>query len=343
MQNGQRLMKNLSQYFLKNRIGFLYIFGTLFLVLSCILGLALGSTHLSFFDIADALKNGFDSSAGTRIFGFVRLPRVLGAVICGAALSVSGAVIQAVLGNKLASPSVIGVNSGAGLAVTLSVSFGVWSGVAVALFSFAGALVSVALVSLCALKWGRSKTTVILIGVALNSFFSAVSESVVTFIPEVGLISRDFKVGDLSSVRYPILLPSLIIILVGIAVVTLLSRHLDLFSLGEDRARSLGMNVSLARALFLILSALLAGCAVSVAGLLSFVGLIVPHALRRFAGNSACNLIPLCALFGGGFVALSDTFARILFSPFEIPVGIIMAFFGAPFFIFILVKRRDRV
>ena len=141
---------------------------------------------------------------------------------CGAALSVSGCVIQTTLGNKLASPSVIGVNSGAGLAVTLCTALGVWGGITVSLFSFAGALVSVLIVSLCALKWGRSKSTIILIGVALNSFFAAVSESVITVFPEVGLISRDFRVGDLSAVQYPVLVPSLIITVLVIFVLIII-------------------------------------------------------------------------------------------------------------------------
>lgn len=336
-------MKNLSKYLLKNKIKVLYLTGALFLAFSFFFGIALGSTRLSLSEISDSVIHGFDFSAGTRIFAFSRLPRTLGAMVSGAALAVSGCVIQAVLGNKLASPSVIGVNSGAGLATTLCTSFGIWEGITVSLCAFSGAVVSVVLVSLCALKWGRSKSTVILIGVALNSFFSAVSEAIVTFNPEVGLMSRDFKIGDLSSVRYPTLIPALVISVSVIILLILLSRHLDLFSLGEDRAHSLGMNTLLARAVFLILSALLAGCAVSVAGLLSFVGLIVPHAVRRFSGNTSGRLIPLCAIFGAGFVTLSDTLSRLVFAPYEIPVGVIMAFLGAPFFVFILVKRRETV
>ena len=336
-------MKNLSQYFVKNRIKLFYFSGVLCLALSCALGVLFGGTHLTLREICKAVTHGFDTSAGARIFGFVRLPRVLGALICGAALSVSGCVTQAVLRNSLASPSIIGVNSGAGLAVTLCASLGIWGGTLLPLCSFLGALVSVGLVSLCALKWGRSKSTVILIGVALNSLFSAISETVITFVPDAGIISRDFRIGDLSSVRYQTLVPSLVLVLITIAVLLLFSRHLDLFSLGEDRARALGMNISVMRAVFLMLSALLAGCAVAIAGLLSFIGLIVPHAIRRFSGSSALHLIPLSAIFGGAFVVLSDTVSRVIFSPYEIPVGVIMAFFGAPFFVFILVKRRERV
>ena len=139
---------------------------------------------------------------------------------------------------------------------------------------------------------------------------------------------------------YQKLLPAAVVIAVTIAVLFTLSNELDVLTLGEDNARGLGMNTSVMRTLFLLLAALLAGCAVSIAGLLSFVGLIVPHAVRRIAGSKSQHLLGLCALFGAAFVCLCDTIARTAFSPYEIPVGIIMAFLGAPFFVFILIKGK---
>jgi iron complex transport system permease protein len=118
------------------------------------------------------------------------------------------------------------------------------------------------------------------------------------------------------------------------------SNELDVMTLGDENAKGLGMNTSLMRVIFLMISALLAGSAVSVCGLLSFVGLLVPHAVRRIASSQAKHLIPLCALFGAGFVTLCDTLSRVIFTPYELPVGIIMAFLGAPFFIFILIKGK---
>lgn len=119
-----------------------------------------------------------------------------------------------------------------------------------------------------------------------------------------------------------------------------LNNELDVLSLSEESAKGLGLNTGLMRMLFLIFAALLAGCAVSLAGLLSFVGLLVPHAIRRIAGSKSSGLLGLCALYGAGFVCLCDTLARTAFSPYEIPVGIIMAFLGAPFFVFILIRRK---
>ena len=323
-----------------NRIKYLYLAGLLCFAIAAAAGLMLGSTRLTFSEILRAFTEGFDVSAGTRIFAYVRLPRTVAALVCGAALAVSGAVIQGVLANQLASPSVIGVNAGAGVAVTLCTALDIYGGWRLSLFSFVGAFAAVMLVSLGAKKWGASRSTVILLGVAMNSLLGAVSDTIITFLPNAGVMSNDFKIGEFSAVTYQKLLPAAVVIAVTIAVLFTLSNELDVLTLGEDNARGLGMNTSVMRTLFLLLAALLAGCAVSIAGLLSFVGLIVPHAVRRIAGSKSQHLLGLCALFGAAFVCLCDTIARTAFSPYEIPVGIIMAFLGAPFFVFILIKGK---
>ena len=165
-------------------------------------------------------------------------------------------------------------------------------------------------------------------------------DTVTTLVPEVSIMSNDFKIGDFSAVTYAKILPAAAVILISVLVVMTLSNELDVLTLGDDNAKGLGLNTGVTRTVFLILSALLAGCAVSVCGLLSFVGLIVPHAVRRAASAQARHLLPLCALFGAGFVTLCDTLSRTVFAPYEVPVGIIMAFLGAPFFIFILIKKK---
>lgn len=334
-------MKNsVTSYWNNNRIKLLYLLGSLFLLASAGLGIFLGSADISLTDILDAFQRGFNASSGTRIFGYSRLPRMLASLVCGAALSVSGAVIQGVLANRLASPSVIGVNAGAGLAVTICTALGIYGGWQLSVFSFAGAFGAVMLVSLASRRWGASRGTVILIGVAMNSLLGALSDTVTTLLPEVGVMSNDFKVGEFSSVTYPKLMPALVIVAVVIALLYTFHNELDILTLGEENARGLGLNTSAMRTLFLLFAALLAGCAVSLAGLLSFVGLLVPHAIRRAAGSKASHLIGLCAIYGAGFVCLCDTLARTVFAPYEIPVGIIMAYLGAPFFVFILIKGK---
>ena len=322
------------------RLRALYALGVLFFVCSAVAGLMLGSTSLSLHAIFDALKDKNNASAAYRIFSYVRIPRVATSLLCGAALSVSGAVFQCVLANRLASPSIIGVNSGAGLAVTLCTALGIYGGWRVSLAAFVGAFLTVMLVSLTARRFGTRSGTLILIGVAVNALLGALSDSVVTFIPDVGVMTNDFRIGDFSSAALTKLSGAVIPVLLSIALLLLLSKQLDVLTLGEESASGLGMNTSLMRTVFLILSAILAGCAVSIAGLVSFVGLMVPHALRRLSRGCHVHLILLCALWGGGFVCLCDTVARVAFAPYEISVGIITAFLGAPFFIFILLRGK---
>lgn len=335
-------MKNSAKYFYpkQNRIAFLYVSGVLILLITAFAGIFSGSTSVSLSDMWLAFTEGPAASAGARIFTYVRLPRTIASLLCGGALAVSGAVIQKVLANKLASPSIIGVNSGAGLAVTVATALGIYGGLQLSIFAFIGAFAAVMIVSLGAKKWNASRGTVILIGVAINSLLGAVSDTIVTFVPEVGVMSNDFKVGEFSFVTFQKLIPAAVLISVSLALLLTLHNELHVITLGEDTARSLGMNTSLMRTLFLLLAALLAGCSVSLAGLLSFVGLLVPHAINRITDVPPLHHIGLSALYGSSFVCLCDTVARTAFSPYEIPVGIIMSFFGAPFFIFILIKGK---
>ena len=336
--------QNHTRYYMKslrkNRIVYIYAISLAVLLLSVILGILLGSTKISLSDMLGAIVRGDYQSPEARILLYVRLPRVLGSLICGIALAVSGAVIQGVLANRLASPSIIGVNAGAGLAVTLCSAFGIIGGWQLSLFSFLGAFFAVMIVSTGAKKWGASRGTVILLGVALNAFLGAVSDTVKTFIPEVSIISNDFRVGDFSSVTYAKVIPAAVAIIVTVIVLQTFASDLDVLTLGDENAKGLGLNTGVMRIVFLMLSALLAGAAVSVCGLLSFVGLLVPHAVRRIATSKAKHLVPLSALFGAGFVTFCDTLARVVFAPYELPVGIIMAFLGAPFFIFIMIKGK---
>ena len=326
-------MKN-SQIFYKKQIKVTLLFvSAIFFCLTVFLcSLLFGSVKLDFSALFDGVYK--------KIFIYVRLPRTLACMMAGAGLAVSGAMIQAVLANRLASPSLIGVSAGAGLAITLCTAFGIFGGWKSSLFSFVGAFVAVMLIAIGSKKFGASKGTLILAGVALNSFLNAISSAIVTLKPDVGVLSNDFKVGDFSSVTYGKLIPALIITLIALLISFSFSNMLDVMTLGEENAAGLGINVPAARTMFLMLAALLASAAVSIAGLLSFVGLIIPHAVRRMGAGACAHLLPLSALFGAGFVMLCDLVARTAFSPYEIPVGIIMAFIGAPFFILLLIKGK---
>ena len=300
-----------------------FLIAAAFLLLSALFSLGLGAASLT-----------------PVIFRFVRLPRTLGCILAGAALAVSGAVIQGVLSNRLASPSIIGVNAGAGLAVTVCCACGALSGWAIAGSAFLGALTAVLLIVFTAEKAGASRTTVILGGVAVNAFLNALSEALSTLIPEVGMLAGDFRVGGFGSVSFVRLLPAGVLILLALLVVFSLHNELDVLALGEETAQGLGMNVRKTRTLLLVLSAMLAGASVSFAGLLGFVGLIVPHAVRRIAGHESKFLLPMCALSGAAFVTLCDTAGRVIFAPFELPVGILLNILGGPFFLGLLLKRK---
>lgn len=310
-------------------------FALLACVLAALASLFLGAAALS----PGELLSGTGTAAG-RIFWYVRLPRTAGCLLAGAALSVAGCVIQNVLANPLASPNIIGVNAGAGLAVTVCCALGCLSGWVIAGAAFGGAFLAVMLVSLAAKAVGASRTTVILAGVAVNAFLGAISDAVTNLVPDAGTLSSDFRVGGFGAVVPQRLVPAGVLILVALGAVFCLSNELEVLSLGEDTAKSLGLKAERLRTVFLALAALLCGAAVSFAGLLGFVGLIVPHAVRRFAGTRCTQLLPLCALWGGAFVTGCDLLSRLLFRPQELPVGILLSALGGPFFLYILSKRR---
>ncbi len=211
------------------------------------------------------------------ILVYARLPRTFAALASGAALSVSGAVLQNVLDNKLASPGIIGVNAGAGLGVTLCIAAGTFSGFAVSCAAFFGSFITVFMIFLFSYRVKVSKTTVILGGVALNAVWNAVAESVTVLDTDIAMLGMDFRVGGFSSVSYPRLVPAAVLIFAALFVLFTLCNELDVTALGDGTAMGLGLSVSRYRMLFLALSALLSGAAVSFSGLLGFVGLIVPH------------------------------------------------------------------
>jgi len=311
----------------------------LFFLTAAVLSLCLGAVALTPAELWAAVQNGPADPNGP-IFWYARLPRTAACLLAGAALSASGAVIQTVLQNKLASPGIIGVNAGAGLAVTIACALGAVSGWTVAGAAFLGAFTAVFLVLLAAEKAGASRTTVILGGVAVNSILNALSEAITTLVPDVVMLSREFRVGSFAAVAHTRLLPAAAVILVSLTVLLTLCGELDVLALGDDTARSLGLAVKQSRILFLVLAALLAGAAVSFAGLLGFVGLIVPHAARKLVGGEGRRLLPLCILGGGGFVTLCDLVSRLLFRPYDLPAGILLSLLGGPFFLLLLWKRK---
>ena len=321
------------------RLFFLLLTATL---LCAVAALLVGSVKIDPWAALQAALAGDLQSTDLRILLYLRLPRVLAALLAGSALAVSGVLIQAVLNNPMAAPNVIGVNAGAGFFAILLVALLPSAVGFLPLAAFGGALCAGLLIYLVALRSGAGKTTVILVGMAVSSVLSAGISTVKLLFPDAAYDATLFQIGGLSGVRGDSLTPAWILILLGILAAWLLASRLDLLSLGTEAAHGLGLSVGVTRFLMLMLASLLAGSAVSFAGLLGFVGLLVPHIARRAVGNLHRRLIPVSALGGALLVLVGDLLARTLFSPYELPVGILLAFLGGPFFLALILLQRRR-
>ena len=270
----------------------------------------------------------------------VRLPRTLASLLAGAALAVAGILLQAVLGNPLAAPNIIGVNAGAGFAaVLLLAAFPSLSGL-VPISAFLGALAASLLVFALAAKTGARRTTILLAGVAVSSMLTAGINAVKTLYPDSLSNANTFLIGGFSGVSMRNLSPAWILIAAALAAAVLTAGNTDVLTLGDETAASLGLNVRATRFFLLVTASCLAGAAVSFSGLIGFVGLIVPHIARRFAGHTHRRLIPAGALLGAALLLICDTFSRILFAPYELPVGILLSLLGGPFFLFLLLHKK---
>ena len=299
-----------------------------------------GSVRVSPAEVLSALLGRGGGSTAAKIVLYSRLPRTCAALLAGAALAVSGALIQTVLNNPLASPGIIGVNSGAGLAVAVLCAAVPEAQRLSPLAAFGGAVLGVALVLGLSERTGASRMTLVLAGVAISNLFGAGIDAVVTLVPDALSGVSDFRIGGFHGVTMARLALPAALIGVSLPAALSLSQQLDILALGGDTARSLGLPVRPVRALLLVLAAALAGAAVSFSGLLGFVGLIVPHAMRRLAGEDSFPLLASSALGGACFVTACDLLARVLFAPFELPVGVVLSFAGAPFFLWLLFRRR---
>ena len=288
--------------------------------------------------LGDILNGGGDN-ASRQILLNIRLPRAIVAALVGMNLAVSGAVLQAVMKNPLADPHIIGISSGAGLAgIFVIVLFPALEYLIVPT-AFCGAMLAAACIYILAWKNGIRPLRIVLAGVAVSSFLGAGISAILVLYSDRVHGALMWMVGGLAARSWPhveIILPYAVI---GFILAVCGAHYLNILQLGDDVAKGLGVNVELVRLVFTAIGALLAASAVSVAGLLGFVGLIVPHTVRLLTGSDYRFLIPSSALLGIAVVTYSDTLARVAFAPLELPVGIFMAALGAPFFLFLLRKE----
>ncbi len=274
------------------------------------------------------------------ILRYIRFPRVVAALFAGAGLAGAGVIIQSLLGNALAGPNIIGVNSGAGFMTLIAALICPLFPQVQPLAAFLGALCSVMVIYLLSRRAGTSKMTILLAGVVLNSLLNAASEAICTFFPDIHMNYSSFRIGGLASVQTSVLYPAAAVITALFVLVQLRADTLELLSLGDDTAFSLGVSVKKNRLLFLACAAGMAGASVSFAGLIGFLGLIVPHGARLVVGDEIKKLFPLSVLWGALLLLSCDTIARTLFAPFELSVGIVLSVIGAPVFIRMLLRRK---
>lgn len=318
----------------------LVLLGALFLAI--LLNLCLGASGLSLPEIVSALTDFGKESTAARIFWYVRFPRTLAAILAGASLATAGLLLQAVLRNPLAAPSVIGINSGAGLCALVCMA--VFPGLSrlTSLAAFLGACAAAFAVYALARITGASRTTIVLAGVAVNSIFGACMDVIVTLIPEAVISRSAFSIGGFSTTTMQQLRFAAPLSILGFLIALTFRRELQVMELGDDVAHSIGLKVERFRAVFLVAAAMLAGAAVSFAGLLSFVGLIAPHMTRILLKNDAHLQLQITAIFGSALCLICDLIARVAFAPFELPVGIVLSIVGAPFFLYLLLIRKRR-
>jgi len=299
--------------------------------------------------LGGAAAVGWPASWETILFD-VRLPRVFLAAMVGAALSLSGAAYQGLFRNPLADPYLVGVSSGAGLGATLAIYLGArfsWAGLeAVPLFAFVGGIGATAVIYALAQVGGRTPvTTLLLAGVAVAALLSALTTAIWTAASSafqtrtvISWLMGSLALASWAHVR--VLAPYLV---AGGAVTIVAARALNLLQLDEDQARLLGLNVERFKLVLVAATSLLTAAAVAVSGVIGFVGLIVPHAVRLVWGPDHRFLLPMSALVGGIFMIAADGLARTLFAPTELPVGVITAVCGVPFFLYLLRKKKQAV
>ncbi len=309
-----------------------------------VLGLALGPSRLAPAEVIRALLPGAPDDAAADIVRRIRLPRVALALAVGASLSVAGALFQALLRNPLADPFVLGVSGGAALGGVLVMSLGAAAGfgsAAVPPAAFVGAVVATVLLLAVAGPGQVSATTLLLAGVVFNAFASAA----IVFVASLAGLTDGARIflwliGSLASVGGVALFGVVLFLGLGLACALPLARSLNLLALGEESAAQLGVPVERVKRLLLVATSLMVGAAVSVSGLVGFVGLIVPHGLRLLLGPDHRLLVPAAALGGAAFLVVCDTAARTLLPGRELPVGALTALLGGPLFLVLLRRRR---
>ena len=319
-----------------------------FFVLVFLAAPTIGSTKIDLSKVFDS-RVPFDDNVDAQIFLITRLPRILLATFTGAALAVAGLVFQATLGNPLATPYTLGIASGASLGAVLSIRTGlviVVLGISsLVLSAFAGALLTMFFIYLLTKRGsGLSPTVMLLAGVSLNFLFSAL----MLFVHFLSDFTQSYQMlrwlmGGLDVIDYHLISSTGLFVVIMLVLMMTISRDLNLISNGEEMALMRGVDVSRTKKIAYFGASFMTAAVVCVCGPIGFVGLVVPHSLRLLVGPDNRLLMPVSMFFGASFLIICDTLARTIIAPLEIPVGVITAIVGSPFFIWLLLRERRRI
>ena len=323
-----------------------FLSSLLFLAIALLLSLAIGSVFISPKELWQVIL-GYGSETFTSILWKIRLPRTVLIALTGAALGGSGATYQGLFRNPLADPFLIGVASGAGLGAVIAMSvqwpYSFWGLMAIPLSAFIAALLTVFIVySLARVGNTIPTTNLILAGVAFSSFATSLTSFLM--LRSTGEVRRalGWLLGGASQSGWTAILAIMPYLLIGISILIFSGHALNLLQFGDDQAQQLGLNVTRTKRILLAASSLATAAAVAFSGIIGFIGLIVPHLIRLWYGPDYRRLLPLSVLGGATALLLSDVLARVVLAPQEIPVGIITALAGAPFFLWVLKSAKNQ-
>lgn len=314
-----------------------FIAVSLFIILLGLLCMRVGTLDLSLIEIAKGLITGDNSQV--EIIKVVRLPRIFVSAITGAMLAVSGVLLQAVMKNPLADPGIIGISAGASFANNLVVALVPTLFLSAPIFGLLGGLLACAMVYAFAWKNGFKPKRIILAGIAINAFFEALSE-VVSYMGASSMMTGLQTNAQSTTKNWDTVMMMSVYGIIGLCIAFSLYKNCDLLGLGERNAASLGLNVIRQRIMISTVAVFLAIIPTVQVGMISFVGLVVPHLGRLIVGSGHKYLIPFTALLGGALLLLADFLGRIVVYPFEMPVSVMMAILGAPFFLYMLKKSE---
>ncbi|RCW41172.1 MULTISPECIES: iron ABC transporter permease [unclassified Halanaerobium] len=333
----------------KNKLISIYSLTILLIFLIGIISLMIGSTFIPFSDIILFLKEDADLSATTGlILQDIRLPRIILSLLVGSGLAVAGAVFQGVIRNPMVDPYIIGISAGAGTGVTLAFLLGLKFSIAginsVPIFAFLGSVATVfAVYQLARVDNKLPVMTFLLAGVALSFILNSVMSFLMVIRTENLHKIIYWLMGSLAAASWSDIYMILPYFIIALIIIIFYLKELNIILLGEENAVHLGVNAEKVKLIMLGAASLLTASVVSVSGSIGFIGLVIPHIARMLVGPDHRKLMPLAAFLGGGFLLISDNIARSIMPPLELPVGIITAIAGGPYFIYLLRKKSKNI